>query len=79
MGCFELLHKIKRKSGEDPKDDDPSRLLISHMDQSVKHDELPIKSVISMRSKGTLNLGEDVEELLRENGELRSSINEMSK
>jgi len=21
MGCFELLHKIKRKSGEDGKDD----------------------------------------------------------
>lgn len=34
MGCFELLHKIKRKSGEEGKDEDPSRLLISQADLS---------------------------------------------
>ena len=55
MGCFELLHRIKRKSGDDPKDEDPSRLLISHPDLPYKGDELPMKSAVSIRSKGTQN------------------------
>jgi len=61
MDCFELLHKIKRKSGEDPKEDDPSRAFISHADISLKNEDLLIKSVPSMRSKHTINMGDDVE------------------
>ena len=59
------MHKIKRKSGEEPKEDDPSRLLISHADISLKNEDMLIKSAPSMRSKHTLNMGDDVEELLR--------------
>jgi hypothetical protein len=67
MGCHELLHKIKRKSGEDGKEDDPSRALISQNDISVKNEELPMRSAISIRSKVTQNGGEDIDELVKEN------------
>jgi hypothetical protein len=38
-----------------------------------------MKSAISMRSKNTIHIGDDAEELIRENNELRSSISEINR
>lgn len=79
MGCHELLHKIKRKSGEEGKEEDPSRLLISNQDVSVRNEEPPLRSAVSIKSKMVQNGQDDIEELVRENNELMSSIAELSK
>ena len=65
MGCYELLHKIKRKSGEDPKDEEPSRAVISYPDLPLNSDQPMPKSAISFRSKGTQSLGDEIDELIR--------------
>jgi len=38
MNCEELLHKIKRKSGEEGKEEENARLMQSQADLSYKND-----------------------------------------
>jgi hypothetical protein len=56
MNCEELLHKIKRKSGEEGKEED-NRMMQSQADLSYKNDDLPLKSAVSIKSKVTYNVG----------------------
>ena len=53
-------------------------MMISHADIPMIQSEFP-KSAISMRSKGTQSMGDEIDELIRENNELRSSIIEIEK
>lgn len=79
MGCFELLHKIKRKSGEDGKDDETVKNIMSQPDVSLKNEDLPLKSAYSIKSKGVVNISEEIEFLNVENNELKNSIAEINK
>ena len=54
-------------------------MIASHADLQLHSDIQGPKSMISMRSKGAQSIGEETEELLRENADLRSSIVELGK
>lgn len=55
MGCQELLHKIKRKSGED---EENAKNPQSIAEISLKTDEVPLKSVTSIKAKGFQSISE---------------------
>jgi len=69
-----LLHKIKRKSGEEGKDEENGRMMQSQVELSYKNEDLPLKSAMSIKSKMTYNVGEEIEMLIAENNELKGSI-----
>ncbi len=75
MGCYDILHKIKRKSGDD------EETLRNHSlpDIPPRNDELPIKSAYSIKSKVAHNIHEEIEALVSENAELRASMGELNK
>jgi hypothetical protein len=64
MDCFDLLHKIKRKSGEDGKEEDNFKNGVSQVEVSLKNEEVPFKSLISLKSKGTFNVNDEIEFLM---------------
>lgn len=55
MGYYDLLHKIKRKSGED---DETVKNIQSLPEISLKNEEAPIKSAFSIKSKAVQNVNE---------------------
>lgn len=63
MGCFELLHKIKRKSGDDPKEEDDD---FTHREEGGQPTELLIPA-LSVKSKAAVNLADEIEALALEN------------
>jgi hypothetical protein len=55
MGCNDLLHKIKRKSGED---DETVKNVQSLAEISHKTDEIPVKQSYQVKSKVVQNVSE---------------------
>ena len=49
-------------------------MMQSQVELSYKNEDLPLKSAMSIKSKMTYNVGEEIEMLLAENNELKGSI-----
>ena len=54
-------------------------MMHSQADLSYKNDDLPLKSAVSIKSKITFNVGEEIQMLTAQNQELKSNITELNK